>query len=149
MKKFMIMGLVMLLALSGTVYAFSKYDNDDKDDNWHDHMNEDKLAWLLEEKGLTLEEYKAMLDEKGFKHMKHGKRDCGMFEGKSLEALAELKGISVEEMKQHLLDEKSEWHKHHGLFEGKSLEALAEKKGISVEEMKQYFMDQKKDWKKR
>jgi uncharacterized protein YdbL (DUF1318 family) len=113
-------------------------------------MDEEKLAKLAEEKGITVEELKAQMEkereakladmakEKGIT-VEELKAQMQMTPEERLAKLAEEKGITVEELKAQMEKERED-----------KLAELAEEKGITVEELKaemgKNFKGDKKDF---
>lgn len=141
-KKIAILGLGLLLGVStvSTVFANDEtvaVPSEEKTDlfglqfGFKPFQSEEKLAEIAEEQGISVDELKEKMAEKGSHHRNGFKgKPHRLLNEEKLQQLADEKGLTDEELKQQLEAERE-------AKQEERLKALAKEKGITVEELKQ------------
>ncbi len=141
-KKIAIIGMGLILGAStiSTVFANEEKAVETTDQQeiieefnftgFKHFYSDEKLAEIAAVKGITVEELKEQLPEKGM-HFRKGFRGKGHLHlsEEELAKMAAEKGITVEELKDELIKEREAKHEER-------LEKIAKEKGITVEELK-------------
>ncbi|MCT8139307.1 hypothetical protein H1D32_17300 [Anaerobacillus sp. CMMVII] len=145
-KKWAILGLGILLGATTFTTVFASDVAPEEETPRYNFQfkqqivfkSEEKLAEMAEEKGISIEEFKAEYGENGYS-FRNGFKRKGMRmngNGECLQDLAEEKGVNLEDLREQFLAENEAKHEQR-------LADLAEKLEMTVDELKQQQIEKR------